>query len=450
MELVHQIALRVHRRLPASVELDDLEQAGTLGLMDALSMTDRSGRECSPAYLRLRVQGAILDSLRQYDWASRYMRDRGRKLRDAENELHHQLGKAPTSEEIAERMGLDLHSYFEFAAAVRSPLQVVSTKDQDDNEQPILDTLSSPAEFRPDALFEQQETRRSLLTGASNLHPAQCCVLLLYYFAEWTGAQIACALHLSEARVSQLRLEALAGLRPGSIHPAKSAGTPAVDRATSKEYKSEQGGSASIIGALLDILAQSEPQVLEHSRRVHAYTQHLALRVGYPASDMSRLLDAALLHDLGSLFVPTTVLGKAGQLDTLERRQVQKHAEAGSRILERIPDLAPLAEIVRYHHEHFDGTGYPEGLKGEQIPLGARIIAVAGALDAMTSTRSYQRVMDFASAQRTIASRLSTQFDPRIGAACLLIPPEEWEQLRARTEEQKPASNKANKPCLVA
>lgn len=432
MAIVRQIALGIHRRLPRSVEVDDLCQAGALGLMGALSTTALSGRKCSGAYIRLRIQGAIMDSLRGCDWVSRYMRRRGRNLNQTQDDLRGELAQEPTSEEVAERMDLDLQSYFELASAVRTPFLVTSHEGADGDEIPIMDSLEGPAEWRPDIALEQRETRRLLLSGASGLRPVQCCIVLLHYFAEWPGIQISEALGISEARISQLHSDALIRLREGN--PCSGASTREGTRpaAARGDYESGAGDSASVLRALLDILAQCERQTWEHSLRVQAYALRLAGLAGYPVEDMPRLRDAALLHDIGNVCAPPGILEKSGELDGRERRALQKHTQVGSAILARIPALSALSDIVEHHHERWDGTGYPGGLKGEQIPLGARIVAVADALDAMTSRRSYQPTYDFETALQTIALRKGTQFDPAVVGALLSIPIRDLEVLGAQ------------------
>src|SRR6266567_9195244 len=128
---VRSVALGIARRLPRHVQLDDLIQAGTLGLIDAVTRCDRERPIGMRQYVRIRITGAILDSLRELDWASRYMRSRQQKLESVTNELERRLERKAGSDEIAEEMGMDLQTFYEFAAAVED---MRPAEDQDDEE----------------------------------------------------------------------------------------------------------------------------------------------------------------------------------------------------------------------------------------------------------------------------------------------------------------------------
>jgi HD-GYP domain-containing protein (c-di-GMP phosphodiesterase class II) len=137
------------------------------------------------------------------------------------------------------------------------------------------------------------------------------------------------------------------------------------------------------------------------------------------AGDLVDLARGALLHDIGKIGVPDAILRKPGRLTEAERRQMQRHPEIGYRVIADIPSFAQAAEIVLHHHEFYDGRGYPNGLAGDDIPLGARIFAVADALDAMTCDRPYRRAMSRAQALAEIARCRGSQFDPRVVDALL-------------------------------
>jgi HD-GYP domain-containing protein (c-di-GMP phosphodiesterase class II) len=122
----------------------------------------------------------------------------------------------------------------------------------------------------------------------------------------------------------------------------------------------------------------------------------------------------ALLHDIGKVGVLENVLHKDGALDTDEWEHLQKHPEVGARIVEKMEFLTGVSEIVRHHHETWDGRGYPDGIKGEQIPLGARIVTVADSFDAMTTNRSYRGALPIEEAIRRLEASAGTQFDPWI------------------------------------
>jgi HD-GYP domain-containing protein (c-di-GMP phosphodiesterase class II) len=129
----------------------------------------------------------------------------------------------------------------------------------------------------------------------------------------------------------------------------------------------------------------------------------------------------ALLHDIGKISVPDAVLLKAGALDERDWVHMRGHADGGYRLLAGVPALAAEAELVRSHHERWDGQGYPGGLRGEAIPLGARIFAVADTFDAITSERPYGRARPRDAAIAIITAEAGRQFDPAVGAAFLEV-----------------------------
>jgi len=171
--------------------------------------------------------------------------------------------------------------------------------------------------------------------------------------------------------------------------------------------------------ALCSALDARERETAEHSLRVTRYTLELADRLGVPTTAREHLERGALLHDIGKIGIPDTVLLKAGPLTEEEWRIMRRHPQVGHDILAGISFLGPAAEIVLCHHERWDGTGYPQGLAGEGIPLGARIFAVADALDAITSDRLYRAAASFETAFAEIARCAGTQFDPRVVKALL-------------------------------
>jgi len=139
----------------------------------------------------------------------------------------------------------------------------------------------------------------------------------------------------------------------------------------------------------------------------------------------------AFLHDIGKMAIPDAILLKPGKLNPEEQDVMREHCARGYQILRKIPFLEEAAEIVYAHQEFYDGHGYPRGLKGEQIPLGARIFAVADTLDAITSDRPYRRARTYAAARQEIARCAGTQFDPGIVDVYLGLPDNLWEDLRA-------------------
>jgi putative two-component system response regulator len=149
-----------------------------------------------------------------------------------------------------------------------------------------------------------------------------------------------------------------------------------------------------------------------HSVRVAEYAREIARRCGYDKKRQDEIYMMGLLHDVGKIGVPDTVINKPGRLTDAEFEQVKIHPALGARILETIVEMPRLKIGAHWHHEHYDGSGYPDGLAGDAIPPEARIIAVADAYDAMTSSRSYRGVLDQAVVRGEIENGKGTQFDP--------------------------------------
>lgn len=142
----------------------------------------------------------------------------------------------------------------------------------------------------------------------------------------------------------------------------------------------------------------------------------------------------AFLHDVGKMAIPDAILLKPGRLTLDEQTTMREHCERGYQMLRKIPYLREAAEIVYSHQEHYNGSGYPRGLRGEEIPLGARIFAVADALDAITSDRPYRSATSFATARKEIRKNMGTQFDPQVVDVFLSMPDRIWEDLRAEIQ----------------
>ena len=151
-----------------------------------------------------------------------------------------------------------------------------------------------------------------------------------------------------------------------------------------------------------------------HSRRVTDMAVRLGKTLGLDQEDLRQLQRGALLHDIGKIAVPDSILLKKGKLTRKEMAQIQQHPEHAKLFMEQIEFLKPAMAIPYSHHERWDGKGYPQGLKGEQIPFLARIFAVADVWDALTSERSYHKAMSFAEALDTIRSEAGTHFDPQV------------------------------------
>jgi putative nucleotidyltransferase with HDIG domain len=151
-----------------------------------------------------------------------------------------------------------------------------------------------------------------------------------------------------------------------------------------------------------------------HTRRVTELAAELAARVGIPDSEIPHVRRGALLHDIGKMVVPDAILHKAAELDEDEWAIMHTHPDSGRKFLENVEYLGPAIDIPYCHHERWDGTGYPRGLAGEQIPLAARVFAVVDVLDALTSDRSYRPAWTMAKARLHIREQAGKHFDPKV------------------------------------
>jgi HD-GYP domain-containing protein (c-di-GMP phosphodiesterase class II) len=173
------------------------------------------------------------------------------------------------------------------------------------------------------------------------------------------------------------------------------------------------------VQALAAAIEERDSYTHEHSDEVVHLARGVAMLLGMPTEHVERIAHAALLHDVGKLAVPNTILHKPGPLDDDEWKVMADHPIAGERILLRIPDLAPIAPIVRHEHEHWDGTGYPDGLRGRRIPLGSRVILACDAWHAMRADRPYRPALDREEAIAELRRGAGHQFDPEVVEALL-------------------------------
>jgi putative nucleotidyltransferase with HDIG domain len=169
---------------------------------------------------------------------------------------------------------------------------------------------------------------------------------------------------------------------------------------------------------------------------VTAYTIALARAIGIGPAEIKVIARGAFLHDIGKMAIPDEILRKPGKLSDEEEDVMREHCTRGYHMLRKIPFLAGAAEIVFSHQEHFDGSGYPNRLSGGEIPIGARIFAVADTLDAITSDRPYRRGRSFDAAREEILRCSGTQFDPGVVEVFLKIPNELWHELRSEITGQ--------------
>ncbi len=191
--------------------------------------------------------------------------------------------------------------------------------------------------------------------------------------------------------------------------------------------------------AMGDALDLRDQETEGHSKRVTAYTIAIARTMGLQANELKVIARGAFLHDIGKIATPDSILLKPGRLNPEEKAIMREHCARGYEMIRKIPFLRDAAEIVYTHQECFDGTGYPRNLQGSEIPLGARIFAIADTLDAMTSDRPYRKGTNFAAATQEIARCSGTQFDPGIVTVFLNMPLDSWPQLRGDIERLTPS-----------
>jgi ribonuclease P protein subunit RPR2 len=173
------------------------------------------------------------------------------------------------------------------------------------------------------------------------------------------------------------------------------------------------------IASFIDLLEARNRTTGRHAQRVHRYALELTEAVQPGLLSDPSLEYGFLLHDIGKIGIPDSVLEKAGPLNAAEERLMRRHPLIGSELLAEVPLLdGEGLQVVRSHHERWDGRGYPDGLIGEEIPAGARIFAVADALDAMTTDRPYREQLSWGEAVDEILRAAGSQFDPKVVSAC--------------------------------
>jgi len=187
------------------------------------------------------------------------------------------------------------------------------------------------------------------------------------------------------------------------------------------------------LGGALDL---KDAETEGHSRRVTVYTIAIARAMGLPKEQIDVIARGAFLHDIGKMAIPDAILRKPGKLDQDEIKVMREHCYHGYQILKKIPFLKEAAEIVYAHQEHFDGSGYPRQLKGDEIPLGARLFSVADTLDAMTCDRPYRKAQSLDAAREEIKRFSGQQFDPAVVEVFLNMPREIWPDLRKEIDSQ--------------
>jgi len=190
---------------------------------------------------------------------------------------------------------------------------------------------------------------------------------------------------------------------------------------------------------LMTALDLRDVETFGHSQTVAKYSQVLAEILGVKdEAPLENIRKGALLHDIGKIAIPDSILKKPGPLTSQEWEKIKLHPSLGFGLIKEIKVVKEVGNIILYHHERYDGQGYPKGLKGDDIPFEARIFALADALDAITSHRPYRRERDFNAARSEIIAHSITQFDPKIVEGFCSLRPERWEKIRYETTRLLP------------
>jgi HD-GYP domain-containing protein (c-di-GMP phosphodiesterase class II) len=178
---------------------------------------------------------------------------------------------------------------------------------------------------------------------------------------------------------------------------------------------------SSLICAFNQLLDLKDLNTGVHSTRLAEWALHVAGEFGLDRDCLGDIEVAALLHDIGKIGIADAILNKPAKLTAEEYELMKKHPEYGWAVLRQVPGMERASLIILHHHENYDGTGYPGGLKGEEIPIGSRIVSVIDAFDAMVSTRPYRQGMAFEEAERRLLAASGTQFDARVVKSFLTL-----------------------------
>lgn len=184
--------------------------------------------------------------------------------------------------------------------------------------------------------------------------------------------------------------------------------------------------------SIVDLLDSQEPSTANHSMLISKYSRDIALAMELPPDEVEAVSLAARLHDVGMIGMGEDVLFKRGQLTASEYESVKRHAQLGATLVEPVTRPLPIVPLVRHHHERYDGWGYPSGLKGDEIPLGARIIAVADSFSAKVSSRNYRKALAYEKAIRDLQAAAGSQLDPEVVDAFVRL----WERRQKSTERK--------------
>ena len=303
----------------------------------------------------------------------------------------------------------------------RIPIIMLTGHGEDEIRQQSVEAGANGFLTKPFSPLSLEETIRSLL-GAAQLAastptapPTPVSATLL---AESRSTNNRAPIMSRPAAPAPTPIRQAAPVRGGSQNPALKQLSAT---GNSRRYADLHDTFLSTIEALSTALELRGAEVEGHAQRVSVYTVAAARRMNVDEDELEQLRWGAILHDVGMICVPDSILLKAGQLHPEEWALVRKHPEHGARLLGHIPGLGAALSIVRFHHERFDGAGYPLGLRGTAIPLGARIFAVADALDAITTDRPYRPTRTWERARVELLQGRGSHFDPTVVDAFLEI-----------------------------
>jgi HD-GYP domain-containing protein (c-di-GMP phosphodiesterase class II) len=293
------------------------------------------------------------------------------------------------------------------------------------------------------AYFSQNLAQRSFSRGESILccsveeDPELACARSI---AEGTMASVLCVLlRTAHKRLGVLHLDRGPMQKPFSQDELHLADALAANVSAGIESANLLRKQKELFYNTIKMMAEAvelrDPYTGKHVNSVTEYSLLLAQHLELTHEEMNTLKIGTPLHDIGKIGIDDAILRKPGKLTPAEFEIMKTHTTKGAKILERVPDFAPVIPIARSHHERWDGGGYPDGLKGEQIPSLARIVAVADAFDAMTSDRPYRKGMAPEIAFAELEKQRGKQFDPTFAAAFLSIKPLVIQELQAETKQ---------------
>jgi len=197
---------------------------------------------------------------------------------------------------------------------------------------------------------------------------------------------------------------------------------------------------------MADLLAKRDPYTYEHSRSVAELAARIARKLRLPLDQVEKIRSAAMIHDIGKIAIPDSILQKPGPLSEEEWRVMKTHPVIGADLIKDLEIYADVADIVRYEHERWNGSGYPRGLQGDEIPLGARIVAAADIYNALTTDRPYRPAYSPHEARRIIKEMRGVELDPRVADALLAVLEEEQEPIGEGVSAPGPSSPSAPSP----